>query len=261
MRLEEALALIEERHGKRRYLDRPVPRRLLERVLAAAANAPSSRNLQPWRVTVLSGAARDELSRRLVDAYDRGEPTRPDYLNSPPDGELPEEWARRAHDAGAGLFAVKGVDRGDAEARRLHTRENYLFFGAPVEMILHLPPPQAPGSYLSLGLFLQNVMLALVAAGLGSCPQYSVAGYAAIVRDFLALPPGTVVVCGLAVGHPDPRAAVNRFHPERLPLAEYASFLDGEADHAGSVASRAVPATAASKRASTSSARRRAHSA
>jgi nitroreductase len=226
MQLDQALALIEARHGKRRYLDRPVPRPLLERVLAAAAHAPSSRNLQPWRVTVVTGAARDELSRRLVEAYDRGEPPRPDYLNSPPDDELPEEWARRAKAAGAGLFAAQGVDRGDPEARRLHTRENYLFFGAPVEMIFHLPPPQAPGSFLALGLFLENVMLALVAAGLGSCPQYSVAGYADVVRGHLGLPAGTVVVCGLAVGHPDPQAAVNRFHPERLPLGEYAHFVE-----------------------------------
>lgn len=226
MQLDQALALIEARHGKRRYLDRPVPRPLLERVLAAAAHAPSGRNLQPWRVTVVAGAARDELSRRLVEAYDRGEPTRPDYLNAPPDDELPEEWARRAKAAGAGLFAAKGVDRGDPEARRLHTRENYLFFGAPVEMIFHLPPPQVPGSFLALGLFLENVMLALVAAGLGSCPQYSVAGYADVVRGCLGLPPGTVIVCGLAVGHPDPRAAVNRFHPERVPLAEYAHFVE-----------------------------------
>lgn len=224
MDLEAALALIESRHGKRRFLDRPVPRPLLERVLAAAAHAPSSRNLQPWRVAVVAGAARDELSRRLVALYDAGEPVRPDYANSPPDAELPEEWLRRAREAAAGHFAVQGIDRGDALARRLHTRENYLFFGAPVEMILHLPPPRAPGSYLALGMFLQNVMLGLAAAGLGSCPQYSVAGYPDAIRETLGLPAGTVVVCGLAVGHPDPAAPVNGFHPERAGLAEYATF-------------------------------------
>jgi hypothetical protein len=55
----------------------------------------------------------------------------------------------------------------------------------------------------------------LVACGLGSCPQFSVAGY----PDSLA--PGRIVVCGLAVGHPDESVPVNGFRPGRAALEEY----------------------------------------
>ncbi|MGH3922403.1 MAG: hypothetical protein ACRDTT_05965 [Pseudonocardiaceae bacterium] len=43
-------------------------------------------------------------------------------------------------------------------------------------MILHLPGNAEAGTFLDKGLFLQNVMLGLVSFGLGSYPQYSVAG-------------------------------------------------------------------------------------
>ena len=39
--------------------------RLLERVLAVAARAPSGTNTQPWKVYVLTGAAKEALSQRV----------------------------------------------------------------------------------------------------------------------------------------------------------------------------------------------------
>ena len=74
------LELIRSRHSKRAYLNEPVPRELLERVLRAAAEAPSSKNTQPWGVAVLSGASREQLSELLCAKFDRGEHESPDYI-------------------------------------------------------------------------------------------------------------------------------------------------------------------------------------
>jgi len=68
-------------------------------------------------------------------------------------------------------------------------------------------------------------MLGLVASGLGSCPQYSVAGYPDIVREQLELG-DRVVVCSLAVGYPDPAAPVNAYAPDRARLADYTRWHD-----------------------------------
>jgi nitroreductase len=218
------LALIARRHCKRAFLDRPVPREVLAAVLAAAAHAPSSRNTQPWSVAVLTGAARDALSARLSAAHDAGVPARPDFQNGPE--ALDETAARRARSSGEAIYALKGIDRADAAARRAHVRENFLFFGAPVEMIFHLGADAVPGGFLALGCFLQNVMVGLVAHGLGSCPQYSVAGYPDLVRDELGFGRDRLIVCGLAVGWVDEAAAINRFVPERAPLAEYVQWME-----------------------------------
>jgi nitroreductase len=216
-------SVISTRHCKRAYLDRPVRRELLELVLGAASLAPSTRNGQPWEVAVVTGARRDALARRLCAEFDGGAPARPDYLNRP---VAPTEATEaRAREAGTGVLLARGIERADAAARRAHLRDNLEFYGAPVEMIFHLPAAAPPGLFLEMGLFLQNVMLALVACGLGSCPQFSVAGYPDIIRDELDLG-DRLVVCGLAVGYPDESQPVNHFHPGRAGLGDYVRWYD-----------------------------------
>jgi nitroreductase len=224
------LAILRARHCKRAFLDRPVPREVLEEVLRAAANAPSTRNSQPWRVAVLVGAAREELTRKLCDAFDRGVPAKHDYANRPPSEGSVEEARARA--AGAGVLAAKGVARADDDARRAHLRDNQRFYGAPVALIFHLPADAVPGTFLEMGLFVQNVLLGLVAMGLGSCPQFSVTAYSDTLREHLGLGPDRLIVCGMAVGYPDPAAPVNAFAPERAALEEYVQWFDGSSSQA-----------------------------
>ncbi|RMH17707.1 MAG: nitroreductase [Acidobacteria bacterium] len=221
-RPEDVLRLIASRHSTRAFRDRPVPRPLLAAVLAAAANAPSSRNTQPWAVAVLRGEARDALAARLQDAFDRGVPPEPQFLNNP--SSLSEPFAGRARATGAGLFDHLGIARDDGAARRAHLRRNLDFYGAPVALIFHLPGDAVPGSFLALGCFLQNVMLGLLAHGVGSCPQYSVAGYPALIKEHLGIDAERIVVCAMAVGYPDGDAPINRYVPERAPLDDYADW-------------------------------------
>ena len=220
----DVLSAITARHCKRAYLDRPVPQALLHEVLAAAAHAPSTRNAQPWHVAVVSGAARTRLADRLCAAFDADAPAQPDYVNRRPTSD-PREL-ERAERAGRGLLEARGIARDDQQARRAHLRSNFQFHGAPVAMILHLPADAVPGTFLEMGCFLQNLMLGLVARGLGSCPQFSVAGYSNLIRSELGMAADRLIVCSLAVGYPDPQAPVNAFAPERAGLAEYTRWLD-----------------------------------
>jgi nitroreductase len=216
--------VVTARHCKRAFLKRAVPREHLEQVLAAAAHAPSTRNGQPWRVAVVTGPALEALARRLCEEFDRDMPANPDYPNRPVVTDDATE--ERARAAGAGVLRAKGIARADGAARRAHLRDNLNFYGAPVAMVFHLPMPAVPGAFLEMGCYLQNVMLGLVAHGLGSCPQYSVAGYPAVLRRQLRLAADRLVVCGLAVGYPDPAAPVNGFVPDRVPLAEFTQWHD-----------------------------------
>ncbi|ONI70797.1 hypothetical protein ALI144C_50295 [Actinosynnema sp. ALI-1.44] len=216
----EAFAdVLARRHCKRSFVDMLVPVDVIERVLVAAAGAPSSRNSQPWRVSVVTGGVKQALADALCAEFDRGVPPHPGYANRLPVTDDVTE--RRARDAAQGVLAAKGIHRFDEPARRAHLRDNLAFYGAPVEMVFHLPGASPPGVFLETGLFLQNVMLGLVACGLGSCPQFSVAGYPDVISSVLGLADDRVVVCGLAVGYPDESAEVNRFHPARAEIDEY----------------------------------------
>jgi nitroreductase len=219
------LSVITSRHCKRAFLDRPVPREILERVLSAAAHAPSPRNTQFWQVAVLTGEARAEISRRLRRAADSGRQYEPDYSNRPtPMGELPEQ---RAFAWGAAYYGALGIARADEAGRQEVERRNLRFYDAPAAMVFHLPATAVPGTFLEMGFFVQNVMLGLVACGLGSCPQYSVARYGDVLRDALGLGADRLIVCTLCVGYVDESAPINTFYPQRAALEEYTQWHDG----------------------------------
>jgi nitroreductase len=215
-------AVVTSRHCKRAFLDQPVSCALLEDVLTAAGQAPSTRNGQPWRVSVVSGAARAALVRRLCEEFDRGVAPAPDYPNRPRTTDpVTEERARLAAN---GALRALGLAHHGRAGRRTHLRLNLTFYGAPVAMVFHLPEDAVPGAFLEMGFFVQNVMLGLVANGLGSCPQYSVAGYPRVLREELGLGADRLIVCTLAVGYPDQAAVVNAFVPERATLADYTQW-------------------------------------
>lgn len=65
---------VRSRRAVRAYTDEPVSREVLERVLSAAAWAPSGSNIQPWHVYVLTGGPLAELKRRAGERVAAGDP-------------------------------------------------------------------------------------------------------------------------------------------------------------------------------------------
>jgi len=60
MEIDEA---IRRRRSVRRYLDKPVPVETVREILEAGTWAPSAKNGQQWRFTVLTGTSKNELTR------------------------------------------------------------------------------------------------------------------------------------------------------------------------------------------------------
>jgi len=75
-------------------------------------------------------------------------------------------------------------------------------------------------------MFLQTLLLALTERGLGSCVEVSISGYPKIVRAQLASPTELLILCGLAIGYPDPEFPVSKLHIAREPIGENVVFLD-----------------------------------
>ena len=65
---------------------------------------------------------------------------------------------------------------------------------------------------LSVGMFLQTLLLALTARGLATSVEVSVTGYPEIVRAQLTIPEDLSILCGFAVGYEDADFAANRFN-------------------------------------------------
>ena len=62
----ELFKAISARHSIRSFKDEPVPRELVDKVIEAAAMAPSAMNEQSWRFYVLQGESRNVLGRIMV---------------------------------------------------------------------------------------------------------------------------------------------------------------------------------------------------
>ncbi|WP_208509843.1 nitroreductase [Variovorax paradoxus] len=124
---------------------------------------------------------------------------------------------------GARLCAL-GIDRADAAARARQTRRNYGFFGAPVGLIFGIDARLARHSWLDLGLFVQNVMIAAKARGIDTCPQVSFAPFHALIAERLGMPPEEVTACGMSMGWGDPSAEVNRMAMPRRAVEDFARF-------------------------------------
>ena len=221
MTVEEAIT---GRRSIRAFLPKPVPRALIERIMTIAGRAPSGSNVQPWRVWVLEGAVRDEICRELVARYDRNEVGAREYNYYPVNWREPYLARRRA--CGWGLYGTLGIGREDKTRMHEQHARNYTFFDAPVGLIFSIDRDLEQGSWLDYGMFLQSIMVAARAFGLETCPQAAWLIFHDILQRRLAIPDTQMIVCGMALGYADPSDKVNTFTPDRMPAAEFVTWVE-----------------------------------
>jgi len=223
-------AAIVSRRSVRAFLPTPVPRQTIEDILALASRAPSGVNTQPWKVTVLTGQAKDRLSARILAAHDANAAAGSTGADVGEYDYYPTEWISpyvdRRRKIGWDLYGLLGITKGDKARMHAQHGRNYAFFGAPVGMIFTIDRILRQGSWIDYGMFLQNVMTAARGRGLDTCPQAAFIGFHQVIAEHLALPAGEMVVCGMALGHADDSAPENRLTTEREPVASFARFIE-----------------------------------
>jgi nitroreductase len=193
---------------------------LVREILDCAATAPSNSNTQPWRVHALAGTALRELGDALVASF-RGDRLPPSAHFPEP---LPAEFGTRQAEFAMRYYGCLGIDRGDGAARARQTEKNFHFFGAPVGLIYSIDARLTAHSWLDLGLFVQNVMIAARARGLATCPQVSFARFHPVIAAHLPMAPHHVTACGMSLGFPDESAPVNNVRMPRERAGAFAQF-------------------------------------
>ena len=220
-------AAITSRRSIRAFLDKPVAREDIARILDVAARAPSGTNTQQWKVHVLTGAARERLSNAILAAYADPEQADAHHEEYP---YYPREWVSpyidRRRKVGWDLYSLLGLTRDNKAGMAAQHGRNYAFFGAPVGMIFTIDRIMEQGSWLDYGMFLQNIMVAARARGLDTCPQAAFTQYHRIIAAELGLPASDMVVCGMALGWADPDRIENTLETEREPSHVFARFIE-----------------------------------
>jgi nitroreductase len=208
---------IKERHSTRKFLPRPVPQALIDEALTLAQCAPSNSNIQPWRMVFAAGAARERLTNALH---------REAQIQAPHIPELPESFRHYRQELGVQVYGSMGIAREDKAGRLAAVMRNIEFFGAPLVGIVSINHDLGPADAVSVGMFLQTLLLALTARGLGTCVEVSVAGYPDVVRSELKIPSELTIICGVAIGYSDPDFPANQLHIGREAIDKNVMFVN-----------------------------------
>ncbi|MBP1820433.1 nitroreductase [Mycobacterium sp. OAE908] len=210
--------VVRQRNSTRMFLrDKPVPRELIEEAVELAMRAPSNSNIQPWRLFIASGPRRDRLVEALLEEAS---------VDLPVTTGIPETFLPLRQELGGLVYGSMGIARHDKDGRRLAQLRNWEFFRAPVGAVVCMHRDLGLVDSLGVGMFLQTLVLALTERGLGTCVQVSIAAYPEILRAQLGIPDDLTVLCGLAIGYPDPAFAGNSLFTPRNPVETNVVFLD-----------------------------------
>lgn len=214
-------AAIETRKSVRAFKPDPVPLATVRHILDVAARAPSGTNIQPWKVFVLAGRAKEAMSDAVLKAREQRPP-------SPEFNYYPKKWFEpylaRRRKLGWDMYGLLGIGRSDKEKMWRQFGRNFEFFGAPVGLFFTFHRDLETGTWLDMGMFIQNVMLAARGQGLHTCPQAAWIEYPDVVRGVLGIAAEEVLVCGLSLGFEDDAAVVNRLVTQRESAESFAVF-------------------------------------
>ena len=210
------------RRSIRGFLDRPVPRALIEEVIVLATRAPSSYNNQCWNFTVVTGEPLAAIREGNTEGILAGQPDSREFRRH---DHTPDSHRARQVAVAKQLFGAMGIEREDKAGRAAAMGRNLTSFGAPVLLLCYFLRIVKEAQWSDTGMWLQTIMLLLREQGLDSCPQEFLAYYADPIMEHIGVSTEThMFFCGMGIGYRDPDAPVNSFERSRVPLEDHVRF-------------------------------------
>jgi nitroreductase len=217
----ELIEAIKSRKSIRGYKSTPVPKEILTAILEIATRAPSGLNTQPWEFTVLGGKVLDDLKQALQEQALSGALPNPDLPIKP----LTGVYRQRQVELGIVLYQLMGIAREDKEKKDQWMLKQLRAFDAPNAIIVSIDQEaDSPLALFSLGAVTQNIALAAVNFGLGTCIQHVLTYYPEVVRQIAGIPESKRLAIGISIGYPDWEFPANKLDSTREPLANIVSW-------------------------------------
>lgn len=223
--------VIESRHSVRAFLNTPIAAETVKEILKVASRAPSGTNSQPWKVYVVTGNKRAEIIEKVcktqMDIFKHPELSKK-YAET--FAYYPEKWRspfiERRRENGWGLYGLLNIQKGDRDKMARQQLRNFEFFDAPVGLFFTVHESLGIGSKMDAAMMIQNVMLAAKARGIDSCPQAAWNQFHSIILNALGASDDEELICGMSLGYADPDHIVNTFITPRVPVEEFAVFIE-----------------------------------
>ena len=216
--------VIQGRRSIRGFLKKPVPKELLEEILALAMRAPSSMNTQPWHFHVITGDPLDKIRAGNTERILAGEPDHREFRDS---GTYEGIHRERQVEIAKKLFAAMGIERHDKEKRLNWTLRGFRQFDAPVSLIVTFDRDLEGNdlAFFDCGAVMNGIVNAAWSRGLGCVVNSQGIVQSPVVREHAGIPEDEVIMMAVAIGWPDDSFAANAVVSPRKPVDEAASFI------------------------------------
>lgn len=206
--------VVRQRRSVRGYKPDAVPTDVIDACLALAQQTPSNCNVQPWRVYLASGSARERVRTGMLEAFLAGR-----YEESEQGMDtFTGGYRTRQVACAVEMYGKMGVARGDMQGRVDAHARNFALFDAPHVAIVCMDRSFGVGVALDVGMWVQTFMLALTSRGVGSCAQAALRAYSGLLSRELGIPDSELVLCGVSFGYEDPAVPVNATRQPRDPV-------------------------------------------
>lgn len=224
MNLDKA---INTRRSIRGYKPDPVPRALLEDIIALALRAPSSMNTQPWHLHVLTGKPLEKIRQGNSERMLSGVPPQREIVDH---GAYEGSHRERQIEIAKQLFGAMGIERDDKERRQDWVMRGFRQFDAPVSIVVCFDKSLEGGTiaHFDLGAVTYGLVLAAWARGLGAVINGQGIMQSPVVREHANIPDDQVILTCVALGWPDNDFAANSVISNRRPVGDVAQFIGFE---------------------------------
>ena len=220
----ELTQAINARRSIRAFTSQTVSKDLLAEILNLACRAPSAMNTQPWEFMVISGEKLNQIRATIVQKLHNQEPIHPEHpvVGWPRDSVYRERQVALAKQ----LFKVMDITREDTVKRAAWLERGFRFFDAPATIILLTDRTLSEhGPLLDVGVVMQNICLAAVDRGLGTCIEDQGVLYPSVLREMAGIPDAKRIIISIAIGYPDPDFPANQVCSERAPAETITSWV------------------------------------
>jgi nitroreductase len=212
------------RRSIRGFKKTPVPKALIQEVIALAIRAPSSLNTQPWNFTVVTGEPLDKIRKGNTERNLAGVPASREIRSH---GGYEGVHRERQIEIAKQLFAVMGIERHDQVARQDWVLRGFRQFDAPVSVVVTYDRAIHGGDIgpFDCGGVTNALVNAAWSRGLGCVINSQGIMQSPVVREHARIPDDQVIMICVAMGFPDDTFPANAVVSKRKSVDEAAHFV------------------------------------
>ena len=217
----------ESRKSVRGFLDKPVPKELVDEIIDAAKWAPTSYNTQTWHIHAVAGEVLNKIRKGNIEETMAGKPHVRDF---PYKEEYEGIHRQNQIDVAIQLFEAMGIERDDKEKRMDWMLRGFRQFDAPVSLVLTYDKYLEPAaiSQFGLGSLAYGIVLAAWERGIGCVINGQGIMQSHVVREHAQIPDDQNIMICIAMGYPDENFPANQVRSLRADNSDFVKYIGFE---------------------------------